>query len=49
MISLGKKHTVEDIQRIVDLLMLAQSRINYSYIPQLPIELAIVQFCEKIN
>ena len=49
MVSLGKKHTVEDIQRIVDLLMLAQSRINYSYIPQLPIELAIVQFCEKIN
>lgn len=49
MVDLGKKYSVGDIQKIVDLLMLAQSKINYSYIPQLPIELAIVQFCEKIK
>ena len=48
-VSLGKKYSLEEVQKILDFLLLTQSRINYSYIPQLPIELAIVQFCEKIK
>jgi len=48
-VNLGKKYSLEEVQKILDLLLLIQPRINYSYIPQLPLELAIVQFCEKIN
>lgn len=49
MIALGKKTKVKEIKEITDLLLSAQSKISHSYIPQLPIELAIIQFCEKIK
>ena len=48
-IALGKETKVGEIRKITDLLLTAQFKINHSDIPQLPIELAIIQFCEKIK
>jgi len=48
-IDFGKNYSLNDIQEVLNLLLNAQSKIERSYFPQLPLELAIIQFCEKID
>lgn len=39
----------EQIKKIIEIFLEAQNRIKYSSIPQLPLELAIVEVCDIIN
>jgi DNA polymerase III subunit gamma/tau len=38
-----------NLKKIVDLFLAAEGKIKYSSIPQLPLELAIVEFCQKVK
>lgn len=42
---LAKKFNSEDLLRVINLISQARLQIRQSYLPQLPIEVAIVQFC----
>lgn len=41
------KLTLEEVKRLLHLLMNASSQIKYAVLPQLPLELAIVEFCSE--
>jgi len=44
---LSEKFTQEELQQILNLFLEAENKMRYSSIPQLPLELAIVEFTEK--
>ncbi len=44
---LGTKFSEKGVKEIIDEFVLAEQKIKYASIPQLPIELAIVEICEK--
>ncbi|HKC14563.1 MAG TPA: DNA polymerase III subunit gamma/tau, partial [Patescibacteria group bacterium] len=39
------KFTLEEVKKLLELLISASSQLKYSVLPQLPLELAIVEFC----
>lgn len=43
----GKKFEIEDIQEILDLFLEAEGKIRYASIPQLPLEMAIIESCQS--
>lgn len=45
---LAKKFISEDLLRLINLISQARLQIRQSYLPQLPIEVAIVQFCTSV-
>lgn len=45
---LAKKFNSEDLLRLINLISQARLQIRQSYLPQLPIEVAIVQFCTAV-
>ena len=45
----AEKFTEQELQKIINLFLQAENRIKYSSIPQLPLELAIVEIAEENN
>ena len=44
---LAEKFSLEEIKKLLELLMEASSQMKYAVLPQLPVELAIVEFCSE--
>jgi len=42
---LGEKFTLEELRKLLNLFLEAENKIRYSSLPQLPIELAIIEYC----
>lgn len=45
----SSEFTLEEIKELIDLLSKAHQEIKYAVLPQLPLELAIIEYCQKPN
>jgi DNA polymerase-3 subunit gamma/tau len=45
----SQKIEEKNLEKILNLFLDAQNKVRFSPIPQLPLELAIIEFCEKID